>query len=209
LLGELQAKLEVGVLVASEADEEKLQSLMVSSGPDLKTPEHVSHPSGNLLLDGWGAQGVSRLGVFLELHAEGGEKCFDFGPRGLEVVRGLKIESDIEGVGGGACEFGDRLFDCDDQSSECSDDLRRSFERLVGAGEPLQGVLGSDFDSLFDIYQYVCHRDVSLFLVGGQAGLRRARRHDFAARSLTDVAVVAAVTQGKSPGADERGRAAK
>ena len=62
-------------------------------------------------------------------------------------MRCLNIEGDIQRVGGCAGEFGDRLLKCGDQCGERSDDLRRGFESLVGAGEPLESIFGCDFDS--------------------------------------------------------------
>src|ERR1700739_3848046 len=99
----------------------------------------------------------------LELHAEAGEKRLDVGPDGFEVVCRLNVERDIQGVGGGAGELGNRLLDCGDQCGKCGHDLRCGFESLFGALWPLEDVLSSDFDSFFDIYQDVCHRDDSLF----------------------------------------------
>ena len=100
--------------------------------------------------------------VCLELHSERGEERLDVGPDGLEVSCGLNIESNIQRVGGSSGELGKRFFDSGDQGGESGYDMRSSLERLVGAGQPLEDVLGSDFDSFFDIDQDVCHRDDSL-----------------------------------------------
>ena len=85
----------------------------------------------------------------LKFHAEGGEKRLYVGPGGFQVSGSLDIKSDIQGIGGCAGEFCDRFFDCSDQCGERSNDLRSGFESFVRACEPLEGVLSSDFNSLF------------------------------------------------------------
>src|SRR5579863_88312 len=96
----------------------------------------------------------------LEFDAEGAKEGLHVRPDGAEVGDGLEIERDVEWVGGGAGELGERFFDRSDECGEGGDDLWRGVEGLVGAGEPFERVFGGDFDSFFNVDENVGHGGV-------------------------------------------------
>ena len=130
---------------------------------------------------GWGP--IS-CGYRLELDSDGGEELLDVGPDGLEVVDGLDVERDVERVDGCGGDVGDRRFDLTEESAESGDDGGCNGERFAGSGEPLEGVLRSDFDAFFNADEDVCHDEDSSFRPGAESGGGLMRRdYEFVRRA--------------------------
>lgn len=92
-----------------------------------------------------------------ELDAHGGEELLHFGEGGPDVLYGLDVEGDVEGVGCCCGHFAERFFNGGDEGGECSDDFGGGLQGVIRAGEPFEGVFGADFDSFFNTDKNVCH----------------------------------------------------
>lgn len=118
--------------------------------------------------EAWTGHSIVPDHVESELHAQGAKELLDGGPGGFEVLHGMDIESDVEGILGSAGDIGKGLFECTDQGGKRGHDFGCGVQSLVGSDEPLQRVFGGDFDSLFQTDKNVCHGNVFTFCRAGQ-----------------------------------------